>query len=80
MSLTVFIALCILGLDLLVYVFFQRIYGDKRNAVARQVAAFKGQSANHSESFHERRVMVTKSRRIGKSIFPWSMRVPNGRI
>ena len=80
MSLTLFIALCILGLDLLVYVFFQRIYGDKRSAVARQVAALKGQSANHSGSFHKRPVMGTKSRRIEGSIFHWPMRVPNGRI
>jgi hypothetical protein len=41
MSVTVFMALYILGLDLLIYVFFHRIYGDKRSAVARQVAAFK---------------------------------------
>ena len=80
MSLTLFIALCILGLDLLVYVLFQQIYGDKRSAVARQVAALKGQSANHSESFDERPVMGTMSRRIEGSIFHWPMRVPNGRI
>jgi hypothetical protein len=80
MSLTVFIVLCILGLDLLVYVLFQRIYGDKRSAVARQVAALKGQSANHSGSFQERPVMGTKSRRIEGSIFHWPMRVRNGRI
>jgi hypothetical protein len=56
MSFTVFMALCILGLDLLMYVLFHRIYGDKRGAVARQVAAFKGQSPNHSGSFHKRPV------------------------
>jgi hypothetical protein len=39
---------------LLIYVFFHRIYGDKRSAVASQVAAFKGQSPNHSGSFHKR--------------------------
>jgi hypothetical protein len=54
MSLRVFMALCILVLDLLVYLFFPRIYGDKRSAVARQVAAFKGQSPTHSGSFHKR--------------------------
>ncbi len=64
MSLTVFMALCILGLDLLIYVFFHRIYGDKRSAVARQVAAFKGQSPNHSGSFHKRPVMGTRRRPI----------------
>jgi len=69
MSLTVFMALCILGLDLLIYVFFHRIYGDKRSAVARQVAAFKGQSPNHSGSFHKRPVIGTRSRPIGKTSF-----------
>ena len=33
MSLTSFMAFCILGLDLLIYVLFHRIYGDKRSAV-----------------------------------------------
>jgi hypothetical protein len=80
MSLTVFMALCILGLDLLVYVFFQRIYGDKRSAVARLVAALKGQPANHSGSFHERPVMGTKNRHVEGAIFHWPMRVGNGRI
>jgi hypothetical protein len=80
MSLTVFIALCILGLDLLMYVFFHRIYGDKRSAGARQVAAFRGQSPNDFGSFHKRPVMGTKSRRIEGSIFHWPMRVRNGRI
>jgi hypothetical protein len=64
MSLTVFVALCILGLDLLIYVFFHRIYGDKRSAIARQVTAFKGQSPNHAGSFHQRPVMGTRSRPI----------------
>jgi hypothetical protein len=80
MSLTVFIALCILGLDLLVYVLFQRIYGDKRSAVARQVAAFKGQPPSHSGSFHERPVMGTKSRPIEGSMFHSPMRLRNARI
>jgi hypothetical protein len=44
--------------------FFYRIYGDKRSAVARQVAAFKRQSPNHSGSFHKRPVMGTRSRPI----------------
>jgi len=39
MSLTVFLALCILGLDFMIYAFFQWIYGDKRSALARQLAA-----------------------------------------
>jgi hypothetical protein len=56
---TVFMALCILGLDLLIYLFFHRIYGDKRSAVARQVAAFRGQSPTHCGSFHKRPFLGT---------------------
>ncbi len=47
MALTVFLALCILGVDFLIYVLFQWTWGDKRRAIARQVAAhrkaFEGQ-------------------------------------
>jgi hypothetical protein len=63
MSLTVFMALCILGLDFVIYVVFHRIYGDKRSAVARQVAAFKEQSSNHS-GVNKRPFMGTRSRPI----------------
>lgn len=38
MSLTVFLALCILGLDFMIYVLFKLIYGDRRSAIARRVA------------------------------------------
>ena len=30
--------ICILGIDFMIYVFFQWVYGDKRSAIARQVA------------------------------------------
>jgi hypothetical protein len=68
---TVFMALCILGLDLLIYLFFHGIYGDKRSAVARQVAAFRGQSPTHSGSFHKRpfgrsRPAADASREVGE--------------
>jgi hypothetical protein len=39
MSLNIFLMLCILGMDFLLYVLFKWIYGDKRSAIARQVAA-----------------------------------------
>jgi len=39
MGLTVFFALCILGLDFMIYVLFKLTYGDKRSVVARRVAA-----------------------------------------
>jgi transcriptional regulator GlxA family with amidase domain len=64
MSLTAFMAICIVGLDLLIYVFFHRTYGDKRSAVARQVAAFKGQSPSRSASHHKRPFMGTEQVRV----------------
>jgi len=41
MSLTVFLAFCILGLDFMIYAFFQWIYGERRSALARQLVARK---------------------------------------
>ena len=41
MSLTVFLAGCILGLDFMIYALFQWIYGDNRSALTRQLAARK---------------------------------------
>jgi hypothetical protein len=41
MSLTMFLAFCILGLDFMIYAFFRWIYGDKRGELARQLAARK---------------------------------------
>jgi hypothetical protein len=39
MSLNVFLALCILGLDFMIYVLFKLLYGDRRSVIARRVAA-----------------------------------------
>jgi hypothetical protein len=39
MSVTVFLAICILGCDFLLYVLFQWIYGEKHRKHARRVAA-----------------------------------------
>ena len=41
MSTTIFIAFCILGLDFMIYAFFRWTYGDKRDKLARQLAARK---------------------------------------
>ena len=38
MSLTIFLALCILGLDFMIYVLFKLLYGDRRSLIARRVA------------------------------------------
>ena len=39
MSLNIFLMICILGIDFMIYIFFQWVYGDKRSAMARKVAA-----------------------------------------
>jgi hypothetical protein len=39
MSLTAFLAICILGCDLLLYILFQWIYGEKRRERSRRSAA-----------------------------------------
>jgi len=41
MSLTVFLALSILGIDFLLYVLFQWTYGDKRQAMQRKLATHR---------------------------------------
>jgi hypothetical protein len=46
MSLTVYAAFCILGMDFLIYVLFRRIYVDRRSALAREVAALRAQSSS----------------------------------
>jgi hypothetical protein len=39
MSITVFLAFCILGCDFLLYILFQWVYGEKRRKHARRAAA-----------------------------------------
>jgi hypothetical protein len=41
MALTVFFAICILGVDFLIYALLQWTWGDKRRSIARQVAAHR---------------------------------------
>jgi hypothetical protein len=36
MPVNVFVALCIMSIDFMIYAFFQWTYGDKRSALARQ--------------------------------------------
>jgi hypothetical protein len=50
MSVTAFLAFCILGLDFMIYALFQWIYGEKRRAFARQVAARKRARKEQSDS------------------------------
>jgi hypothetical protein len=59
MSLTVFLALCILGIDFMIYMLFQWTYGEKRRAIARQVAAYrKAREEQSARPFlvHSRRI------------------------
>ena len=44
MSLNVFVTLCILGIDFMVYALFQWTYGDKRRKIARKIAAIRNSS------------------------------------
>ncbi len=48
MSLNVFVTLCIVGIDFLVYFLFQWTYGDKRRAMARKLAAIRRASDRQS--------------------------------
>ena len=41
MSLTLFLGLCILGLDFMIYVLFQWTYGDRRSEMGRKLAAYR---------------------------------------
>ncbi len=41
MSLAIFLAICIVGVDFLIYVLFQWTFGDKRRAIARKLAAHR---------------------------------------
>jgi len=66
MSLNAFLALCILGLDFMIYALFQWTYGDKRSALARQIAAHR----NALKGLPPRPVLVTGKRSLldgGKS-------------
>jgi len=62
MSVTVFLALCILGMDFLIYALFEWTYGEKRSALARRIAA-------HREAVKEqapRPFVVASQRRVSE--------------
>ena len=70
MSLTIFLALCILGVDFLIYVLFHWTFGDKRKAISRQLA-------EHKAAFQEpsARPFLVASRRIASGTQShWSAR------
>jgi hypothetical protein len=51
MSATLFLALCILGIDFMIYALFQWSYGDKRKAIERQVAAHRNAAGESRRPF-----------------------------
>jgi hypothetical protein len=50
MSFAMFAALCILGLDLMIYVLFRLVYGDKRAKVARELTDRKKRAKSRTEA------------------------------
>jgi hypothetical protein len=60
MSLTIFIAVCVLGIDFLIYVLFQWTFADKRRAIQKQLAAQR--KAIHGESAGP---FLVSSRKVG---------------
>jgi hypothetical protein len=63
MSITVFLAFCILGCDFLLYVLFQWIYGEKHRKHVRRVAAHRQNRRTLSgEGVEEARVLPFRER------------------
>ncbi len=50
MSLAIFLAICIVGVDFLIYVLFQWTFGDKRRAIARKLAAHRGATQTQAQA------------------------------
>jgi hypothetical protein len=64
MSLTVFLAICVLSCDFLLYVLFQWIYGEKRRNHARRNAARRKERHSLSKETGEPRVISFPQRPI----------------
>ena len=48
MSLNIFLTLCILGIDFMIYAFFQWTYGDKRRVIAKKLAMLRKDSSQQA--------------------------------
>lgn len=60
MSLNIFMMVCVIGVDFLIYVLFQWTYGDKRRALQKKLAEQrKAMEAERSRPF------VVRSKRVG---------------
>jgi hypothetical protein len=57
MSLTLFLAFCILSCDFLLYVLFQWIYGERHRKHARRIAAREKRRALATKQAGQRRVL-----------------------
>jgi len=64
MPLTAFIAICILGIDFMVYALFEWTYGDKRRAISRKIALLRSQA----QPFRARPFVVTFKNRSRSSV------------
>ena len=62
MSLNVFLALCIIGCDFLIYILYQWVFGEKYRAQTRRVAA-----RNNAGKVPPLRPYMVRSRRPGRS-------------
>lgn len=60
MSLTIFIAVCVLGIDFLIYVLFQWTFADKRQALQKKLA--QQRQGLHTE---QARPFLVSSRKVG---------------
>jgi len=64
MSLTVFLAFCVLGCDFLLYVLFQWTYGEKRRKYGRRLAARQKQGRTHSSKEVEAAKLISFPQRL----------------
>ena len=48
MSLNIFLTICILGIDFMIYAFFQWTFGDKRRALAKKLAMLRKDSSQQA--------------------------------
>ncbi len=61
MSLAIFLAICIVGVDFLIYVLFQWTFGDKRRAIARKLAAHRGATQTQTPTPSEPRPFLVQA-------------------
>jgi hypothetical protein len=63
MSLYVFVTLCIIGSDFLIYVLYQWTFGDKRRAMVRKIAAHRNAARHQPGLTPVQPIPISSSRR-----------------